>query len=339
MRWEDSGGWQCEKTGTADRTLAEGLQKQKWAELNIPECQPEPGPEPEPEPAKATWKECKDALKRAMEADNLRPGYISDALLMFDNFRQMFPEAATPADVTVAMAQEYKRQRSEAKVSPWTIKVDLATLKAAFGKWLGRECGLLTSNPFANVKPPKCDDPEVRIVTASESQALFDWLAKRWNNWRLPLVYLEIAALVGWRATEIASIRNDDLLADGFVRVAASRSKTSRHKYGWLPPDLYADLQACATGEWAFGRFSDELRRLIMLWKKQPHHAAMVKDFSPKRLVCWIQDEIKRFNKEREGESFTLHDFRRTAITGLQTAGVSENRDLPYGGSYPRSDS
>lgn len=178
-------GWRCESTGTADRTQAEALQKQKWVELNIPEARPK---EPVPEPVKASWDECKEALKRAMEADNLRPSYIHDSVWMVDVFRRMFPEVKTPADVTPAMANEYKRRRAEAEVSPWSIKGDLATLKAVFGKWLGRECGLLTSNPFANVKPPKCDDPDVRIVTAEESMALFKWFGERWNNWRLPLV-------------------------------------------------------------------------------------------------------------------------------------------------------
>jgi integrase len=208
-------------------------------------------------------------------------------------------------------------------------------LKAAFGKWLGRECGLLISNPFANVNPPKCDDPDVRIVSAAESKALFDWLGNRWNNWRLPLVYLEVATLLGWRATEVASIREEDLLPDGYVRVAAENCKTRRHKYGWLPSSLYADVQACVAGGWAFGRFSDELRRLLMLWKRQPHHARMVRDFLPRRFVGWLQDELKRFNEDREGEPFTLHDFRRTAITGLQMAGASEKETSLMVGATP----
>ena len=106
--------------------------------------------------------------------------------------------AESPADVTVEMANEYKRRRMEATPapSPWSIRGDLATLKAVFGKWLGSECGLLAANPFANVKPPKCDEPDVRIVTAEETDALFAWLEKRWNKWRLPAVYLEVAARV-----------------------------------------------------------------------------------------------------------------------------------------------
>lgn len=329
LRWFDD-GWHCESTGTADKTKAESLLVAKRDELNSPE----PKAEKKPEPIKATWKECREALERSMRADNLRPSYVNDTLRVFDGFRNRFPKVKTPSDVTPAHANEYKRLRAESGISPWSLKGDLATLKAAFGKWLMRECGLLSSNAFADVKPPKCDDPDVRIVTAAESEALFAWLAKRWHNWRVPLVYLQVAALLGWRATEIASIREDDLLADGYVRVISKASKTRKHKYGWLPAELYAELQACSANGWAFGRFADELRRLLMLAKRSPNHASRVQEYAPKRLVGWMQDELRRFHDDREAAAreaeldppptFTLHDFRRTAITGLQMAGVSE---------------
>lgn len=206
------------------------------------------------------------------------------------------------------------------------------------------------ANPFANVKAPRCDEPDVRIVSADESAALFAWLGERWNNWRLPLVYLEVAALLGWRATEIASIRQDDLLGDGHVRVLAESSKTRKHKYGWLPASLYADLQSCMAGGYAFGWFADDLQRLMILWRKQPHQAARIQDFAPKRLVGWLQDELQRFNdsqaeavanrreageKVADWQAFTLHDFRRTAITGMQMAGVTEKEASVMVGCTP----
>jgi len=204
-----------------------------------------------------------------------------------------------------------------------------------FGKWLCRELGLLASNPFADVKPPKCDDPEVRIITAEENTAFRKWFSERWNNWQLPLTYLDVLGLLGWRATETASLREADLLADGFVRVVAGTSKTRRHKFGWLPPVRYAEVKACSAGGWAFGRFSDELRRLLILWMKRPNHAARVKDFTPNRLVCWLQDEIKRYHVGKAGDHFTLHDLRRTAITSLQMAGVSEKETSLMVGATP----
>ena len=76
-----------------------------------------------------------------------------------------------------------------------------------------------------------------------------------------------------------------------------------------------------------------------------------MKDFTPDRLVCWIQDELKRFHdglQEAESEAakkaerdpiklstFSLHDFRRTAITGMQMAGVSEKETSIMVGATP----
>jgi integrase len=329
LRWSDPsmGLLRCESTGTADKTSAEALCKKKWAELNGLITPPAPIVEEAPAPAKATWNDCREAMRRAMNADNLRPSYVADAVLTLDSVHRMFPTATSPADVTAEMGNEYKRRRSEGGASPWTVHGDLAALKAVFGKWLGKECGLLdpTANPFANVKPPRCDEPEKRIVTAAESAELFAWLAERWNGWRLPAVYLEAATLLGWRATELASMRADDVLADGFVRVRAETCKTRRVKHGWLPAALHAELRSCAADGWAFGRFASDLARLLTLWKRRPHHAARVRDFMPKRLVGWLQDELKRFNESKAAkakkaettwEAFTLHDFRRTAITG-----------------------
>lgn len=79
----------------------------------------------------------------------------------------------------------------------------------------------------------------------------------------------------------------------------------------------------------------DELRRLLLLWKHRPNHAKAVKDYAPKRLVGWLQHELQRFHEEVDGEPFTLHDFRRTAITGLQMAGVSEKETSVMVGATP----
>ena len=358
MRWEDpaTGEWTCESTGTADKTKAKAKRDLKWDELNRTQ-QPAVDPMITAVPASVeenrpgpTWEDCKKAMRRAMEADKLRPSYVNDSLLMLESVRRTFPEAASPADVTPDMANEYKRRRAEDErgLSAWTIRGDLSTLKAIFGKWLGRECGLLdpAANPFANVKPPRCDDPDVRIVTAAETAEFFGWLGKRWNHWQLPMIYLDVAGTTGWRATEIASMKADDILEDGFLRVSAETSKTRRHKHGWLPPSLHAELRACAADGWAFGRFADELRRLMYVWKRQPHHAAKIKGFSPARLVGWIQDELKRFNREQAEavkkamppatwDPFTLHDFRRTAITALQMSGTSEKEASVMVGCTP----
>ena len=61
-----------------------------------------------------------------------------------------------------------------------------------------------------------------------------------------------------------------------------------------------------------------------LLAKGPANHAARVRDFSPARLVGWLQHELRRYFMETNQAPFTLHDFRKTAITEMQMAGVSE---------------
>lgn len=353
LRWDDpvTGKRGCESTGTADRTAAESLQKIKWAEVNGL-AEPRESAEPAPTAIKPTWDDCRDALERAMRTANKRDSYVSDCVLMLSVLQRAFPELESPADVTTAMANEYKRRRAEGDAergikakSPWTIRGDLSTLKAVFGNWLGSECELLSFNPFASVKPPKCDKPAVRLISADELADLFAWFAERWNNWQLPIVFIRIAEQTGWRATEVASLTESDIFDGGLVRVRAANSKTRVEKFAQLPIELHEQLRQCGAGGMAFGRFADELRRLLMLWKRRPQHAAKVRDFSPKRLVGWLQDELDRYNESRTDaaketpaeawERFTLHDFRGTAITAMQMAGVSEKEASVQVGCTP----
>lgn len=335
LRWLDpaTGKWCSESTGTADKVQAQYWQQQKFEELN--------GMREAPAPSKpvATWEDCRDAIEKAMRADDLRPNSVSNAKQTLETLRQYYPDARGPADITAAMAQAFKEKRKEEKLSSWTIKGDLSQLRAIYRKWLGKVCGLVDANPFADVAAPRCDAPEVRIVSTLESQALFDWLARRWGGWELPQVYLRVAAYTGWRASEVASLKSDDLVGDDVVICRAENSKTRRQKTDALEASLFADLRSCSAGGWAFGKFAAELPRRLRS-KGQAHHAARVQDFSPGRLVHWMQAELERYNdrqaKADEGwDRFTLHDFRRTAITGMQEAGGTEKQVSQLVGATP----
>src|SRR4051794_20750681 len=107
LRWEDpeTGRFRGETTGTADKTQAESLQKLKWAEVNGL-TEPRAVIETPVIEEKATWQDCREALERAMRADNLRERYIEDALMVFDALRRMHPELLSPADITADMANE-----------------------------------------------------------------------------------------------------------------------------------------------------------------------------------------------------------------------------------------
>lgn len=329
LKWKapDAPGWLWEATGETDRQRADEWARDRRAELN--------GEKPVVKPIVA-WEEATEMLAKSMLADNLRPNYIRYSCLLVRLMRRMFPDARGPAEITPTMAQAFKAKRAEQGLAPWTIKSNLSILRSLWGRWWGkRTIGILDSNPFADVRAPKVDEPDVRIITSDEAKALFGWLQERWNGWKLPLVYLRVKLASGWRATEVASLKSDDLLPDGYVRVASADCKTRRNKLAWLPAGLYADLLSLGADGYAFGRFSAELR-LHRLAKREPHHAARVEAYSPARLVGWLQDELQRFcAKKPDAEPFTLHDFRKTAITEMQMAGVSEKEVSTLVGATP----
>jgi integrase len=318
-RWRENGEHRKESlcTGQKGKAQAEAFKAKLLAKFvsQADEQQGLPGKKKRP-----TWDECRLALEDAMRADNCREPTIQDYLLNFDQFQTAFAAVPSPADLTLAEVNEYKRDRAKV-VATSTLGGDLTTLHAIFGKWLKTECNLMSHNPFDGVRKPKADETQPRIVADSELRALLAWFDEEWSGWKLPLTYLRVLAVVGWRATETASLRDDDLLGDGNLRVKAHTSKGRREKFGWLPPQLARDLEACLADGWAFGRFSEELRRQLVR-KGTPHHSARVKDFTPKRLVGWMQDQLQASQGEGENR-FTLHDFRRTAATGFLDKGVT----------------
>jgi hypothetical protein len=106
----------------------------------------------------------------------------------------------------------------------------------------------------------------------------------------------------------------------------------------WLVPICALGLLVgIAIGQW---------EKLKEKWAgKRPSDAAMVKDFTPRRFVQWLQDELAHFRMEREAEAnkenrpkperSTLHDFRRTTISDLQMAGVPEKETSLMVGATP----
>lgn len=109
----------------------------------------------------------------------------------------MFPESEGPADITPAQAEDFKVRRAEAGKSKRTIAGNLTNLSIVYGRWFREVCKIVDADPFADIEPPKLDKPAPRIIAAEEEEAFRKWLEKRWGNWRLPLLFLEVKAAVG----------------------------------------------------------------------------------------------------------------------------------------------
>lgn len=282
------------------------------------------------------WDEAVEMMAEHMRGRNLRPNTVETYKYAIRAFRNAFPKVNGPGAVTVDMAKRYKLERLKTCV-PETVKGDLNELNTVFGKWFVAECGILGANPFEGVEPPKVDKREPRLIERTERDALMGWLAARWDNWRLPLLFLEVKASIGCRIGELASVPSDRL-KDGrltFEAVSAKGRKTRRSK---LAPVLFDELSAVAGPNFVFERFPDELRDLL-LRRGRPHQARRVKfPFDPSCLVNWMQDRLADFRKAHpEIPRFKLHNFRGTAMSRAMEAGANYNEASIAFGCHPET--
>ena len=276
-----------------------------------------------------TWEEAIEKMKRHMEAANLRPTTIrryEDALTPFRNWA----DVESPADVTPETAEQYKIFRIDSGKSVATVESDLNNLRVIYRKWWIKTIRLLTSNPFDSVEPPKKEKWKPRVLSDDEQKAFLDWLVQRWDNWRLPILFLEVKARIGARITELASATPDSL-RDGRIYFTAETTKGRKQRGCKLPEALYDELKGVAVEKFIFGNFSKELKA-IHLRRNWPQSANLVRPFTPARLVRWLQKQPKLFQEETGCQPFKLHNFRGTAMSRARRAGASyDDASIAFG--------
>ena len=219
------------------------------------------------------------------------------------------------------MSEQFKIERMK-DVLPRTVKNNVKNLSIVYGCWWCGHCRILDSNPFAEVTPPKEDKQPPRIIAEDERQAFFTWLDKRWK-WRLPVLFLDVKARIGCRIDELAATRTENL-RDGRICFPGDATKGRKGRACLLPRGLFSALQTEAGATFVFEAFSDQLRAIHRA-RGNHHHAKAVKDFSPARLVGWLQEQKSLYIQETEAEDFHLHNFRRTAMSRARMAGASES--------------
>ncbi len=80
---------------------------------------------------------------------------------------------------------------------PETLDSRLRMLKASFG-WFKR-LHLVDANPFENVPLPELDRHEVKYVRQADIGHFFEWLEKRYPEWKMPKLFFSVKALTGCR--------------------------------------------------------------------------------------------------------------------------------------------
>lgn len=139
--------------------------------------------------------------------------------------------------VTVALAEDFKRVRSEDGVADSTVNKDLRFLKAAWN-W-GRRRGLVRENPFELVRPIPIAQKEIEFLAPAEVVKLLD--AYKGSRY-FPLVATGIYA--GLRIGELVSLQWTDVnLREGSIRVANKETfKTKSRRIRRVP--IAAELRA-----------------------------------------------------------------------------------------------
>jgi len=134
------------------------------------------------------------------------------------------------------------------------------------------------------------------LVTDAEAGDLLDWLDRRWRGWRLPVLFLEVKALIGCRITELAAARPADLKV-GRITFIAQTNKGRKERVAILPAPVFGELKALAGREYVFEAFSEQLRT-IYLDRGCPHHSKRVSGYRPERLKDWLENEAQLYFKK-----------------------------------------
>jgi integrase len=267
-----------------------------------------------------TWDRAIEAMARHMVADNLRPDTIDQYKVAVRNLRKMFPETKGPHEIMPAMAEEFKIRRVEQGKSERTVAGNLTNLSIVYGRWWRDTCKILDIDPFSDVALPKLDKPAPRLIETEEQEKFLAWLRKRWHGWRMPLLFLDIKAAIGCRISELAELPSANL-KDGRVIFVAETTKGRKQRAPKLPAHLFAELKAVAGPTYAFERFSEQLRQ-IHIDRGSPRIAARVKDYSPRQLRYWLQENTKTYFKKTKAKRFKLHNLRGTAMSRARMAGI-----------------
>ena len=276
-----------------------------------------------------TWDEAVDLATRHMTAKNLRPGSIEQYLYSIRLLRRAYPKSQGPADITPRMAENYKLMRFEAGRTPRTIRNDLHNLSILYAHWWRDVCRILTIDPFADITAPKEDKKPPRIVEAEEKKAFFTWLQKRWPGWRLPLLFLEVQAAIGCRIGELSRATRDSL-RENRITFTSDSTKGRRQRSCSLSPALFTELQALAGPTYVFERFTQELH-LARVGRKSFH------EFTPIRLVKWLQGEADAYFKASKAKKWKLHNLRGTAMSRARMAGIAEGEAAVAFGCNPET--
>lgn len=104
------------------------------------------------------WSDAITLLELNMRMSGLQRTTIESYTVTLRVLRKVIPGTNGPADITAAMAEEFRDRRLASGASPATVASNLMTLSAIYGHWWREACGMLNDDPFSGVRLPRTLD-------------------------------------------------------------------------------------------------------------------------------------------------------------------------------------
>ncbi len=297
-----------------------------------------------PEASKASWE---TVLKDLDLTPDLRPDSIRGYRTAINALRTTLPELSGPADVTGALAHQFKRKflsgtyarskASDAKKysrSPTSCTTYLRSLRSLWQKHF-KPLGYVSENPWRDVPYPNAPrGKRVRVPTEGVVTEFFHWLEQKHPGWELPRLFVQVKMLAGCRTLDLCQVKTADLGAESLT-LTAEATKTREARTVPLPADVATALRRVAGPVWLWENSAEESRR------NRPNSKTKSQAAGPYRPSTWrwtTQNLFREFNEGRpEKTRLRPHDLRARAITVVATATQSVDATAQAMGVDPQT--
>jgi integrase len=293
-------------------------------------------------PAKADWDA---ALADLDKTPDLRPDSIRAYRTAVKAFRTLFPDVAGPADVTAAVAHQFKlRYQSEPyargkasdaktyKRSATSCKTYLRSLRSLWKKHF-KPLGHVKSNPWLEVEYPNSPrGKRVRVPAEETVTAFFAWLEEKHPGWELPRLFVQVKMLAGCRTLDLCKVKSADLGVETLT-LTAEATKTREARTVPLPAEVMKALRRVAGDKWLWGNSLAESKQYRACARTQ-----QMAEYKPTTWSWTIQNLFREFNEGRDAKArLRPHDLRARAITVVATATQSVDATAQAMGVDPQT--
>jgi integrase len=269
-------------------------------------------------PVETGW----DKALTELDTSSLRPETVRDYRKVISLVRNLLPETAGPADVTLPLALRFRKHYGEGRYrkgkdstakeytrSAVSLKATLRKLRSLWQKHF-RTAGYVKQNPWLDVPYPETERKAVKVPPEANVSQFFQWLNQQFPGWVLLRALVEVKALSGCRTWDICQLRSSQLQGNRLTFLA-SQTKHKRERTIPLPDDLANVLNQMKGETWLWEQYDQDVKRF------RPKAQTREGGFDPKRLYNGIANLFKDYNLAHPEAPLKPHDLRRRAITLL----------------------